>query len=110
MAELIQRGAVFVIPVDAEKLRPDDNLPICFDWLVWQTIHANLARRPFGAPHPLVIAVQHHKNEEQIPSQFADLWEELRTSDVVQIENVSHWNMNSKRMETQAQWGMSCSR
>ena len=24
---------------------------------------------------------------------------------LVQIENVSHWNMNSKRMEAQARWG-----
>lgn len=41
--ELIKRGATFVVPVDAEKLRAGDNLPICFDWLVWQTLHANLA-------------------------------------------------------------------
>ena len=29
----------------------------------------------------------------------------MRSSDLVQIENVSHWNMNSKRMEAQARWG-----
>lgn len=105
VCELIKRGAAFVIPVDAEKLRPGDNLPICFDWLIWQSIYANSTRRPTGAPHPFAVAVQHHKNEEQIPSQFAELWEELRTSDLVQIENVSQWNMNSKRMEAQARWG-----
>src|SRR5262249_48227329 len=105
VCELVKRGAVFVIPVDAEKCRSDDNLPFCFDWLTWQTLHANLASRPAGAPSPLVVAVQHHKNEEQIPSHFDKLWEEFGSSDLVQIENVSHWNMNSKRMEAQAQWG-----
>ncbi len=103
--DLIKRGATFVVPVDAEKLRGDDDLPICFDWLIWQTLYDNLARRPSGAPDPLAIAVQHHKNEEQIPTEFERLWEDLRASDLVHIENVSHWNMNSKRMEAQARWG-----
>ena len=103
--DLIKRGATFVLPVDAEKLRPADNQPICFDWLIWQTLHANLACRPAGAITPFVVAVQHHKTEEQIPPEFEPLWDELRTSDLVQIENVSHWNMNSKRMEAQARHG-----
>ena len=103
--DLIKRGATFVVPVDAEKLRKGDSLPICFDWLIWQTLYDNLARRPSGAPNPLVIAVQHHKNEEQIPPEFEQLWDDLRASDLVHIENVSHWNMNSKRMEAQARWG-----
>jgi hypothetical protein len=103
--ELMKRGATFVVPVDAEKSRPVDGLPICFDWLVLETVHANLASRPAGAPLPLVIAVQHHKNEAQIPAQFEVLWDNMRVSDLVQIENAAHWNMNSKRMETQARWG-----
>ncbi len=103
--ELIKRGATFVVPVDAEKLRSGDNLPICFDWLVWQTLHANLACRPSGAHNPLAVAVQHHKTEEQIPEAFEALWDGLRTSDLVEIENVLHWNMNSKRMEAQARYG-----
>ena len=103
--DLIKRGATFVVPVDAEKLREGDGLPICFDWLIWQTLYDNLARRPSGAPDPLAIAVQHHKNEEQIPTEFERLWDDLRASDLVHIENVSHWNMNSKRMEAQARWG-----
>ena len=103
--DLIRRGATFVLPVDAEKPRPADGLPICFDWLIWQTLHENLARRPAGAETPLVVAVQHHKTEEQIPEAFEALWDDLRTSDLVQIENVSHWNMNSKRMEAQARYG-----
>lgn len=102
---LIKRGATFVVPVDAEKLREGDGLPICFDWLIWQTLYENQARRPSGVPDPLSIAVQHHKNEEQIPTEFERLWDDLRGSDLVQIENVSHWNMNSKRMEAQARWG-----
>jgi hypothetical protein len=102
---LIQQGATFVVPVDAEKLRECDGHPICFDWLIWKAIHDNLHRRPGDAPLPLAIAVQHHKNEEQIPAEFQNLWDRLRESDLVQIENVSHWNMNSKRMEAQARWG-----
>ncbi|MGO9547867.1 MAG: hypothetical protein ACLPPF_24165 [Rhodomicrobium sp.] len=104
-AELIARGATFVVPVDKENLRPADNLPICFDWLVWETIRTNLHRRPARAPVPLAIAVQHHKTEEQIPAHFHALWDALRGSDLVKIENAAHWNMGSKRMEVQARWG-----
>src|SRR5712692_7464567 len=86
VCELVKRGATFVVPVDAEKFRPDDNRPICFDWLVWRTLRANLAGRPSGAPIPFVVAVQHHKTEEQIPGEFQALWDELRGSDLVQIE------------------------
>jgi hypothetical protein len=103
--ELLVRGAVFVLPVDTEKERSGDNVPICFDWLIWETIHANLIVRPADAPAPLVIAVEHHKTEEQIPPKFQKLWDDLRKSSLVQIENVSHWNMNSQRMEAQARWG-----
>ncbi|WOH52966.1 MULTISPECIES: hypothetical protein [unclassified Bradyrhizobium] len=103
--ELMSRGATFVLPVDSEKTRTADGTPILFDWLIWETIRNCLARRPSGAPGPLVIAVQHHKTEDQIPPQFQALWDELRSSDLIQIENVSHWNMNSKRMEAQARWG-----
>jgi len=103
--ELLRKGASFVIPVDAEKLRKSDGLPICFDWLAWNTIQENLASRPTGAPDPLVIAVKHHKNEEQIPEQYQNLWDTLRGSDLVQIESAAHWNMNSKRMEVQAGYG-----
>lgn len=105
VGKLVAAGATFVLPVDAEKPRPADGLPICFDWLVWKAIHANLANRPQGAPDPLAIAVQHHKNEDQVPEEFQVLWDQLRGTDRVQIENVSHWNMASKRMEAQAQWG-----
>lgn len=103
--ELMKRGANFVVPVDAERVRAADELPICFDWLIWETIANNLATRPSGAPNPLAIAVQHHKNESQIPEQFDNLWQRLRSSDLVKIENAAHWNMASKRMEAQARWG-----
>lgn len=102
---LMQQGATFVVPVDAEKTRGCDGQPICFDWLIWKAIHDNLPQRPGDAPVPVAIAVQHHKNEEQIPVEFQSVWDSLRESDLVQIENVSHWNMNSKRMEAQARWG-----
>jgi len=103
--ELVRRGATFVVPVDAEKSRPSDGYPICFDWLIWETIHTSLMLRPTDAPLPLVVAVQHHKTEEQVPEGFIELWDSLRTSDLVQIENAAHWNMYSKRMEIQARWG-----
>lgn len=102
--ELLSRGATFIIPVDAEKIRTD-NLPICFDWLIWETIHNNLSRRPADAPGPLVIAVKHHKNEGQIPAEFRSVWDAMRVSPLVQIESAAHWNMASKRMEVQALHG-----
>ena len=105
VGQLVRCGATFVVPVDAEKFRPGDGMPICFDWLIWHTLHVNVGHRPANAPIPLAVAVQHHKTEEQIPAQFEELWDDLRASDLVQIENVSHWNMNSKRMEAQAKWG-----
>lgn len=102
--DLLGKGASFVIPVDAEKARPD-GLPICFDWLIWETIQKNLHTRPNGAPDPLIVAVKHHKNEDQIPGEFAGVWDALRNSPLVQIESAAHWNMNSKRMEAQARHG-----
>jgi len=54
---------------------------------------------------PLAVAVLHHKTEQQITTEFSALWEEMRDSDAISIENVSHWNMNSKRMEAQAREG-----
>jgi hypothetical protein len=102
--DLIRKGASFVIPVDAEKTRLD-GLPICFDWLIWDTIQKNLHARPDGATNPFVVAVKHNKNEDQIPEQFANVWDKLRSSELVQIESAAHWNMNSKRMEAQARHG-----
>ncbi|KUM24408.1 hypothetical protein AU467_30250 [Mesorhizobium loti] len=103
--ELIRRGANFVVPVDAEPLRKADGMPICFDWLIWRTIKENLVLRPANAPAPLAVAVQHHKNEDQIPPEYEGLWDELRGSQLIKIESAAHWNMNSKRMEAQARFG-----
>ena len=103
--ELVKRGANFVIPVDAEPTRSVDGLPICFDWLVWKTVRDNLIHRPPNVPGPFVVAVQHHKTEDQIPEENLDLWDELRASQLVKIENAAYWNMNSKRMEAQARFG-----
>lgn len=103
---LVRRGANFVVPVDAEPRRKTDGLPICFDWLVWQTLRESLTHRPSGVPGPMVIAVQHHKSEDQIPAGYVDLWDDLRGNlALVQIENAAHWNMASKRMEAQARSG-----
>ena len=103
---LVRRGANFVVPVDAEPKRKADGLPICFDWLIWQTLRDNLIHRPAGVPGPMAIAVQHHKSEDQIPAEFVDLWDDLRGNlALVQIENAAHWNMASKRMEAQARSG-----
>lgn len=101
---LMKRGATFVVPVDAEPKRSDD-LPICFDWLIWETIKASLHLQPQGVPEPLAVAVQHHKTEDQIPADKVDLWDSLRESPRLRIENAALWNMNSKRMEAQARYG-----
>jgi TIR- and PNP-associating SLOG family len=101
---LMKRGANFVVPVDAEPLR-SDGLPICFDWLIWKTIKEALVHRPEGVPGPLAIAVQHRKNEDQVPPEYIDLWDEIRSSSLVRIENAAQWDMNAKRMETQARYG-----
>ena len=103
--ELVKRGANFVIPVDADPIRKCDSLPICFDWLIWKTVKDNLTLRPANVPGSLAVAVQHHKNEDQIPAGYVGLWDELRASPMVKIENAAHWNMNSKRMEAQARFG-----
>lgn len=101
---LMRLGATFVVPVDADPKRGDGE-SICFDWLVWQAIRDALATRPANAPVPLAVAVQHHKNEEQIPTQFHALWDEMRSSALVRIESAARWDMNSKRMEAQARYG-----
>ncbi|MGF7152163.1 hypothetical protein FHS96_005832 [Sphingomonas zeicaulis] len=101
---LMRHGATFVVPVDAEPKR-DDGIPITFDWLVWQTIKDALSTRPGDASVPLAVAVQHHKNEDQIPEELHALWDELRDSPQVQMESAARWNMNSKRMEAQARYG-----
>lgn len=103
--ELVKRGANFVIPVDAEPSRKVDGLPICFDWLVWKAVKENIIHRPQNVPGPFVVAVQHHKTEEQIPEGYLDLWDELRASQLLKIESAAYWNMNSKRMEAQARFG-----
>ena len=101
---LMKLGANFVVPVDAEPKR-GDGLERCFDWLVWQTIRDSLALRPANVPGPLAVAVQHHKSEDQIPAEHVALWDEMRASPLVRIENAAQWNMNSKRMEAQARYG-----
>lgn len=103
--ELVRQGANFVIPVDAEKFRSSDNKPICFDWLVWNEVIKNLHLRPPGAPGPLIIAVKHHKNEEQIPEEYIEQWDEYRGTSHIRIESAAHWNMASKRMEIQSRSG-----
>lgn len=107
--ELIRHGATFVAPIDSLPVREADGLPICFDWLVLETIAANLALRPSPAgprPAPMIIGVQHHKNEEQIPHQDRDMWEVVKQNqDLLVIENAGHWSMASKRLELQASHG-----
>jgi hypothetical protein len=103
--ELMKEGCSFVVPVDSEPLRDSDSQPICYDWLVWETLYSNLHLRPASAPLPLAVAVQHHKSENQIPAQFAAIWDGFKGSAHVSTDNAAHWNMNSKRMEIQASRG-----
>jgi hypothetical protein len=105
---LLKDGATFVVPVDAESTREADGLPFCFDWLVLETIGANLhlAMNPERANgEPLILAVQHAKNVDQIPAHRQELWDRFTESEVVAVENAGHWNMNSKRLEIQSQHG-----
>ncbi|MBP1874051.1 hypothetical protein J2Z19_003775 [Ensifer adhaerens] len=103
--ELVKKGANFVVPVDAEPTRDIDGSPKIFDWLIWETIEKNVIHRPSDAPGIMAVAVQHHKSEGQIPPQYREMWDGLRRSDKVKIDNASFWNMASKRMEAQAYWG-----
>ena len=103
--ELVKAGANFVVPVDDDKSRKSDNLPITFDWLVWETIHGNLQSRPPDLPDPVAIAVIHHKTGSQIPEKYTEIWQEFINSSLVHIEDAAHWNMGSKRMELQAKHG-----
>lgn len=103
--ELVKRGANFVVPVDAEPTREADKLPICFDWLVWETINNNILSRPADVPGVLAIGVQHHKTGKQIPEQYKDMWATLSRSAHVTLDNASFWDMSAKRMEAQAARG-----
>ena len=105
VGQLMQKGATFVVPVDAEPSRKSDNLPICFDWLVWKAINNNLKNTARDVPMPLAIAIQHDKTKEQIPDEYLNLWDNLRKSNFLKIESVAEWNMASKRMEEQSRWG-----
>ena len=102
-------GASFVVPVDAEHTREADGLAICFDWLVLKTIDENLRSRPAEAvrdARPLLVAVQHHKNENQIPDEYQVCWDQLKeTEGLLVIENAGRWNMKSKRMDLEAAHG-----
>jgi len=106
---LLRAGATFVVPVDDEKVRAEDDQPICFDWLIQKTIVQNLVQRPRETVtwqrSPVIVAVQHYKTEGQIPSAYADQWDTLRASDQVYVENANRWDMNSKRLEMQAAHG-----
>lgn len=104
VAELVKRGATFVVPVDTENVRAD-GLPICFDWLVWKVLDRCVDRRPSNAVEPLAVAVRHHKNEGQVPDDLAALWHRMRDSGRVEFRNVGRWNMAAKRMDAQAERG-----
>ena len=105
VTELARLGANFVVPVDDEPKRQSDGLPICFDWLVWETIRENMNSRPENALNPVAIAVMHHKTKSQIPEEYKAIWDKLRRSNIIHTESAGHWNMNSKRMEIQSKHG-----
>ncbi|KAA9012971.1 MULTISPECIES: hypothetical protein [Sphingobium] len=102
--QLVRRGANFVVPVDAEPCRPDGN-PICFDWDIWEAMHSNLAARPLNVPGPMVIAVKHHKTEEQIPPDRVTLWDGMAHTDLVHMESAAQWSMAARRMDIQSRFG-----
>lgn len=104
---LVEKGANFVIPVDVERRR-DDGEPVCFDWLVLKTVYENLWRRPSTAPGPVVVAVKHHKTDDQVPKdlpeEYLRVWNDMK-SHVEHDASVGIWNMGSKRLEVQSRSG-----
>ena len=103
--ELVRRGANFVVPVDAEPLRKADRLPICFDWLIWQTLKDNLGcarRRSWAAGDCRPAPQERGSNPASLISTCGTT---CAASPLVKIENAAHWNMASKRMEAQARFG-----
>ena len=102
---LVERGATFVLPIDDEKTREADGLPICFDWLILRVLVECIDSRPRDAPEPYAVAVRHHKSEGQVPTELTKLWQQFRDSRHVEIRDVGHWNLYSKRMEAQASHG-----
>lgn len=106
VADLMRDGASFVVPLDDLKTRDADGLPLTFDWLVFQAIQGNLHRRPASlSAESLVVAVKHHKSEEQVPTAYAQALDDLRASGHVHTVSAAHWNMASKRMDIQALYG-----
>jgi hypothetical protein len=107
--QLMSEGATFVVPIDKDPRRELDGLPITFDWLVLESIYNNLIKLPpntYSENRALIVAVQHYKNEDQIPEEHRLMWEALKAnSGLVSAENIGYWNMNSKRLETQAAHG-----
>lgn len=106
--EMIKAGATFVVPVDANPVR-EDGQPRLFDWLILQTIKDNAHLRPpqgQQSGQPLVVAVQHHKNELQIPDEQLELWRYYKDApNMMRLESAHRWNMNSKRMDIQSSHG-----
>lgn len=108
IGHLIRAGATFVVPVDADPMRADGQ-HILFDWLILQTIKDNVHLRPQEGQRsgqPLVVAVQHHKNELQIPDEHLELWRYYKdAANLMRLESAHRWDMNSKRMDIQSRHG-----
>ena len=104
---LVEKGANFVIPVDVERWR-DDAEPVCFDWLVLRTIYENLHKRDLAAPGPVVVAVKHHKTDDQVPNElpaeYRRIWERMKPH-IEYDASAGLWNMGSKRLEVQSRSG-----
>ena len=105
VVDLLAKGASFVVAIDAEKTRECDGRPICFDWLVLNTVWDNLGLRPAGGPKPAVVVIKHHKSEDQVPTEYLEKWNAIRSSDEVELQSAAHWNMASQRMQIQARSG-----
>ena len=103
--ECMEQGANFVVPVDAEPLRSCDDTPICFDWLIWETIFDNLHLRPSDAIDPIAIGVMHEKNPNQIPECKSEIWDKMSNSQKVHFVQVGNWDMNAVRLTEQAKLG-----
>ena len=108
---LAREGASFVIPFGREPLLKDraDGPSIIFDWTVAEAAHRMLKQGLAQSSSPngrLVATLATTKTDSQIPLARRHIFDELRTSDAVNIEFLDPgWNAGAIRRRRSAQLG-----
>lgn len=106
----VASGASYVVPIDTEpRLVTDDHSSPAktFDWTVLEAAWEARARRPIGSGLQmfLIVGVTHNKALGQIPDDRKVLWNDIRSSSLLQLVVVGEWNIGSIRREAQARVG-----